>query len=116
MRNDPRYKQALKVLCKIDSLVARLDEVDPYGDLAENFSEPGGDKGIPVTRRLIKMIEDDLRTEPKAEYRLRLFVSRRVVSSQLLPSIEAAHIEGAKWVLKSGKNTYAVSPARNPRA
>lgn len=51
-----------KILVKIDELLDKLDKVDAYGDIGENFCEDGGK--MPehrATRRLIKMVDKDLK-------------------------------------------------------
>lgn len=53
--------------------------------------------------------------KPAPQIRLRRFVSRRVVSSQLFPTMEAALKTGQAWTLQSGKNTVAYSDAKRPR-
>jgi hypothetical protein len=52
----------LKILVEIDKLLIQLSKVDPYGDIMENFAE-FPDKYPPVTKRLIKMVKNDLRKE-----------------------------------------------------
>lgn len=44
---------------QIDRLLDKLDKVDPYGDLVENFAD-FPDKYPPVTKRLLKMLNKDI--------------------------------------------------------
>ena len=54
-----RARKCLEILQKIDKLVDQLNKYDPYGDLAENFEDMYRER---ETKRLIKMIRNDLRT------------------------------------------------------
>ena len=54
-------RKCLEILQKIDKLVDQLNKYDPYGDLAENFEDIYRER---ETKRLIKMIKDDLRKPP----------------------------------------------------
>lgn len=56
-----RAKKCLEILQKIDKLVDQLERHDPYGDLAENFEDICRER---ETKRLIKLIKDDLRKPP----------------------------------------------------
>jgi hypothetical protein len=55
-----RLEKALKILIEIDKLLKKLEAVDPYGDMLENFAE-FPKKYPPVTKRLIRMVRKDLR-------------------------------------------------------
>lgn len=56
-----RARKCLEILQKIDKLVDQLEKYDPYGDLAQNFEDIYRER---ETKRLIKMIKDDLRSPP----------------------------------------------------
>ena len=58
--NRQRLLKAKEILIEIDSLLSKLAVVDPYGDIIENFAD-FPDKYPPVTKRLIRMVEEDLR-------------------------------------------------------
>lgn len=47
------------LLTDIDRNLQKLDKIDPYGDLLENFAE-FPDKEPVVTKRLLKMIQNDI--------------------------------------------------------
>lgn len=47
--------------------------------------------------------------------RLRLFVKGRVVSSQIVNTVEEANTAGSEWAGKDGVNTYAVSETKSPK-
>jgi len=57
-----RLVKALKILIEIDKLLKKLEAVDPYGDILENFAEFPY-KYPPVTKRLIRIVRKDLREE-----------------------------------------------------
>jgi hypothetical protein len=57
-----RLVKALEILIQIDRLLKKLEAVDPYGDMLENFAE-FPKKYPPVTKRLIRMAKKDLREE-----------------------------------------------------
>ena len=57
-----RLVKALKILIQIDKLLKKLEAVDPYGDMLENFAEFPY-KYPPVTKSLIRMVRKDLRKE-----------------------------------------------------
>ncbi len=60
--NKERLLKAQEILIEIDRLLDQLAVVDPYGDMIENFAE-FPDKYLPVTKRLIRMVKNDLRKE-----------------------------------------------------
>lgn len=53
-----RALRVLKLLSSIDKLLDKIDEVDPYGDVVQNFED--GER-IRHTKRLMEMIADDMR-------------------------------------------------------
>jgi hypothetical protein len=55
-----RAKETLKELIIIDRSLKRIEKIDPYGDMIENFADLP-DKYPPCTKRLIKMIKKDLK-------------------------------------------------------
>ena len=57
-----RLEKALKILIQIDRLLKKLEAVDPYGDMLENFAE-FPKKYPPVTKRLMRIVKKDLREE-----------------------------------------------------
>ena len=57
-----RLVKSLKILVEIDRLLKKLEAVDPYGDMLENFAEFPY-KYPSVTKRLIRLVKKDLREE-----------------------------------------------------
>ena len=64
-----RAEKSLLILQKIDKLLTELKRVDPYGDLTENFAEYPNKCPL-VTKRLIKMIKEDLQGAYFSKYNL----------------------------------------------
>lgn len=66
--NIPRFKErALEckdLLTVIDYLLDKLEKIDPYGDMVENFCE---DKATRHTKRLIELIDRDLKELSKKQ-------------------------------------------------
>ena len=56
---EKRALRVLKLLSSIDKLLDKIDEVDPYGDVVQNFED--GER-IRHTKRLMEMIVDDVRS------------------------------------------------------
>lgn len=56
--NKKRLRQLRSYLLGIDVLLNKVEQVDPYGDVIENFQE--ADKRTRHTRRIIAMIDKDL--------------------------------------------------------
>ena len=52
-------RRCLNILDQIDHLLVKLDTYDPYGDLVKNFID--WDDSTLVTKRLRKLIKDDLK-------------------------------------------------------
>jgi hypothetical protein len=57
--NKERLIKAYEILKEIDKLLRKLEAVDPYGDMIENFAE-FPKKYPPVTKRLIRLVKRDL--------------------------------------------------------
>jgi hypothetical protein len=57
--NKERLIRTYEILKEIDKLLNKLEAVDPYGDIIENFAE-FPQKYPPVTKRLIRMVRKDL--------------------------------------------------------
>jgi hypothetical protein len=57
-----RLVKSLKILIEIDKLLKKLEVIDPYGDILENFAE-FPDKYPSVTKRLIRSVKKDLKKE-----------------------------------------------------
>lgn len=56
-------KRAVRVnelLFSIHKILDKLEELDPYGDVIENFQDTDGTK---VTTRLMEMIKNDMESE-----------------------------------------------------
>lgn len=61
--NENKRKSLLetkKILEEIDNLLDRLDEVDPYGDIVQNFED---DRRRRHTQRLLAMVNAELKGE-----------------------------------------------------
>ena len=56
--NKKRLRELRSYLLGIDALLDKVEQVDPYGDVIENFQEL--DKETRHTRRIIAMIDEDL--------------------------------------------------------
>ena len=61
---DQKAKKCIEILKRIDKQLDQLDKYDPYGDMLQNFEDrlSWGIEPKRHTRRLIKMIQDDLKT------------------------------------------------------
>jgi hypothetical protein len=57
--NKDRLVKEYEILKEIDKLLRKLEAVDPYGDMIENFAE-FPKKYPPVTKRLIRLVKRDL--------------------------------------------------------
>jgi hypothetical protein len=57
--NKERLVKTLEILQEIDKLLGKLSLADPYGDILENFAE-FPKKYPPVTKRLIRIVKNDL--------------------------------------------------------
>lgn len=54
-----RALKTRQLLEDIDTKITELEQVDPYGDISENFKDE--DKETRHTRRIIKMLDDDIK-------------------------------------------------------